>query len=250
MKNPRTTIRLILKSIRGGPLPSGLTSDQISQAREALGCLTKFHSGILCLHHGDDYSIQQVAVYYKMPYETAKLALRIALDAFEKELWRAGLLNAPQQPQPKVRSSSSSDGAKAKKSSHSSFPCPHCNAKLEKPQNPSMLFFLCCGACGAAFPILSTAGDVLLIGSMSVPGHTVAGPEKDLTLEESYQLLGASPRMSLPLIKRAYLMKIQQYHPDKVAHLGPEFMPIAERKSKMINNAWALIQSSHSIPTL
>ena len=244
MKNPKKITRLILKYIQGGPRPSGLTTDQISLAREALGCLTNFHSSILRLHYGSGYSIQKIAAYYKSPHELVKLAHLIALDAFEKELWRAGLFNAPQQPPPKVRSYSSSD-----RDSGARFSCPQCNAKLEKPKNPSMLFFICCGACGAAFPIPSDAGDVLSMGSVNVPSQTIDEPEKNLTLADSFELLGVSPFMSLPVIRQAYLMKIQQYHPDKVAHLGPEFMPIAEKMSKRINSAWALIQSSHSMPT-
>ena len=182
MKNPRTTTRLILKCIRGGPRPSGLTPDLMSKAHEALRCLTSFHSTILSLHYGDGYSIQKIAAYFKMPYESAKQALGIALDAFEKELLRAGLIAAHQQPP-----------AKAKKINSASFPCPQCNAKLEKPKNPSMLFIIHCSACGAELRILSNAGDVLLIGSVNVPGQTVAGPEKDLTLADSFELLGVSP---------------------------------------------------------
>jgi DnaJ like chaperone protein len=39
-------------------------------------------------------------------------------------------------------------------------------------------------------------------------------------------------------IASAYKQKIRQYHPDKVASLGPEIRHIAETKSKEINAAY------------
>jgi peptide deformylase len=39
-------------------------------------------------------------------------------------------------------------------------------------------------------------------------------------------------------IRRAYKIKISQYHPDKVAALGSELQALAERKSKEINHAY------------
>ncbi len=39
-------------------------------------------------------------------------------------------------------------------------------------------------------------------------------------------------------IRAAYLMRISEYHPDKVAALGKEIREVAERKSKEINVAY------------
>ena len=39
-------------------------------------------------------------------------------------------------------------------------------------------------------------------------------------------------------IRRAYKALISQYHPDKVASLGPELRDLCERKSKEINIAY------------
>lgn len=46
--------------------------------------------------------------------------------------------------------------------------------------------------------------------------------------------VGASPEE----IRQAYQQKIQLYHPDKLAGLGPAFMAIAEAKSKEIHEAY------------
>lgn len=53
-----------------------------------------------------------------------------------------------------------------------------------------------------------------------------------------YQVLEVSSVASLDEIKRAYQRKIRQYHPDKVAGLGPEFTEIANLKAKEINLAY------------
>ena len=45
---------------------------------------------------------------------------------------------------------------------------------------------------------------------------------------EALKVLGLAPSASATEIKQAYRELMQQYHPDKVAHLGPEFRPIAE----------------------
>jgi len=46
---------------------------------------------------------------------------------------------------------------------------------------------------------------------------------------------GASPEE----IRRAYYALIAQYHPDKVAQLGPELRDLASEKSKEINRAYS-----------
>ncbi len=39
-------------------------------------------------------------------------------------------------------------------------------------------------------------------------------------------------------IKAAYQRLIRQYHPDRVADLGPEIRAVAERRAKEINAAY------------
>jgi len=46
-------------------------------------------------------------------------------------------------------------------------------------------------------------------------------------------------------IKAAYRRLIQQYHPDKVAHLGKELRNLAERKAKEINEAYEALLDTH-----
>ncbi|WP_083823003.1 J domain-containing protein [Actimicrobium sp. CCI2.3] len=52
-------------------------------------------------------------------------------------------------------------------------------------------------------------------------------------------MLSVSRSASLDEVKTAYRSLIRQYHPDKVATLGQELRELAERKSKVINQAYS-----------
>jgi len=52
------------------------------------------------------------------------------------------------------------------------------------------------------------------------------------------QVLGVSPSATSQEINAAYRRKIAEYHPDKVAQMGPEIRALAERRSQEINAAY------------
>jgi len=51
-------------------------------------------------------------------------------------------------------------------------------------------------------------------------------------------VLGVLESASVEEIRKAYRVLMSQYHPDKVASLGPDLRSLAERKSKEINIAY------------
>ncbi|GEM_PF-2841316 len=53
-----------------------------------------------------------------------------------------------------------------------------------------------------------------------------------------YSVLGLNPGATREEIKKAYRVLSMMYHPDKVAHLGPEFVKVAEERFKNINEAY------------
>jgi hypothetical protein len=53
-----------------------------------------------------------------------------------------------------------------------------------------------------------------------------------------YEVLNLPPDADQEAIKAAYRKLANQYHPDKVAHLGKEFQDLAERKFKEIQEAY------------
>lgn len=52
-----------------------------------------------------------------------------------------------------------------------------------------------------------------------------------------YEILGINPDATAVEIKRAYGVRIKEYHPDHVARMGPRVIEAAERETKLINAA-------------
>lgn len=53
-----------------------------------------------------------------------------------------------------------------------------------------------------------------------------------------FQVLGVTEDARTEEITRAYRSLIAQYHPDRVARMGPEIRQLAEEKSQQINSAY------------
>src|SRR5690606_10522839 len=98
----------------------------------------------------------------------------------------------------------------------------------------------------------------LLVGGKAPPsagesdaGITDAADESDSWHKDSpawHEILGIDAEANEAEIRQAYRRLMQQYHPDKVASLGPELRALAERKSLEINTAYrrAMEQMGHS----
>lgn len=56
------------------------------------------------------------------------------------------------------------------------------------------------------------------------------------------QILGVGERAAADEIKAAYRRLVALYHPDKFAHLGPEFEATAERRTRAIIAAYQSLQ--------
>jgi hypothetical protein len=62
-------------------------------------------------------------------------------------------------------------------------------------------------------------------------------------LTAAFSLLGLQPGASLEDASSAYRHLAAQNHPDKVAHMAPEFRELAERKMRELNAAYKQIQA-------
>lgn len=56
--------------------------------------------------------------------------------------------------------------------------------------------------------------------------------------DDPYHVLGVTRGAGADEIKDAYRTRMAEYHPDKVAHLGPELRALAEEKTKAIQRAY------------
>ena len=63
---------------------------------------------------------------------------------------------------------------------------------------------------------------------------------------DHYATLGLTPTVDIKEIKRAYRQLAFQYHPDKVAHLGPELVAFSEKKFKSINYAYSAVRKERN----
>ena len=76
--------------------------------------------------------------------------------------------------------------------------------------------------------------------------QTEAGPEKAEEAKQAtfdpYEVLGVPRDAGQDQIREAYHRASQQYHPDKVAHLGEELQELAARKFLDIQKAWETLR--------
>ncbi len=61
--------------------------------------------------------------------------------------------------------------------------------------------------------------------------------------QDPYETLGLKPDASSEDIRAAYRQAVQFYHPDKVAHLGPELQALAKKKFVEIQKAYERIKA-------
>ena len=68
--------------------------------------------------------------------------------------------------------------------------------------------------------------------------HSSAGPGQRPRALDAYTVLGVDRSASGKEIQSAYRARMQEYHPDKVAHLGGELQKLAHEKPQEIQRAY------------
>ena len=74
--------------------------------------------------------------------------------------------------------------------------------------------------------------------------------EFGIVKDERYHanVLGLEGEISREQIKKRYRDLVSQYHPDKVAHLGPKLVLAAEEEMKAINASYQFFKKRFGIP--
>lgn len=75
-------------------------------------------------------------------------------------------------------------------------------------------------------------------------GAGFGGYGQETLQRDPYEVLGIEKNASSDEIRQAYRLLVNQYHPDKVAHLGEEFRVLAEKKFKEIQQAYQELHSN------
>ena len=65
--------------------------------------------------------------------------------------------------------------------------------------------------------------------------------------DDHYKVLGLNKKASTEEVKKAYRTMAKQYHPDRVSHLGEDFIKIANEKFGRINKAYEEIKKERGI---
>jgi|GEM_PF-5947503 len=79
--------------------------------------------------------------------------------------------------------------------------------------------------------------------------HSSTGsPEPQVSQDLRFaRVLGLNGRVTRDDVKRKWKELSVQYHPDKVAHLGPKLREVAEHEMKMINEAYDFFRNKYEI---
>ena len=71
-------------------------------------------------------------------------------------------------------------------------------------------------------------------------------PPPQAPARDPWKVLGIAPGTPKDEARRAFRALVTQYHPDKVAHMAPEFQELAERKTRELLEAWAEVEKALS----
>jgi len=83
-------------------------------------------------------------------------------------------------------------------------------------------------------------------GSNHNSHHPQSHPEPISEETAHARVLGLRGRVTLADIKRNYRERMLEYHPDRVAGLGPKLREVAEHETKKINAAYEFFTSKYS----
>ena len=89
------------------------------------------------------------------------------------------------------------------------------------------------------------AGDAASIAAMFRRQNAEAKAREDAA--DDYRILGIEKGATDDEVRKAYRRMAMKCHPDKVAHLGPEFQRDAEAKFRRVNEAYERIKKSRGM---
>jgi len=142
--------------------------------------------------------------------------------------------------------------------------CFECGAPLEEAECAARCEHcrrMVCGECFGDYTLPKDGGlgarELLLCSTCgeelgASPVSEEAPPASEPRTEEApppsspWEVLGVAPGTPLSEVKRAYVTLITQYHPDKVAQLGPKLQALATEETRRLNEAWSELRKRAS----
>lgn len=81
-----------------------------------------------------------------------------------------------------------------------------------------------------------------LLGILGIDQKRIAAQYQVQDEERYYQILGVDKNVGVEDIKKAYRKLVREHHPDKVNHLGEEYVKIAHQQLTKINEAYEYVR--------
>ena len=123
--------------------------------------------------------------------------------------------------------------------------CQVCGQKLRINLSTESREFNC-PSCKANFNA-SFSNGVLSVVFVNKSTKGTETEDLPINLKEAYKLFGADESSPWEMIELSRRRLIQQYHPDKVAALGPKLRAVAELEGKRINLSYALLRQAKGL---
>ena len=126
------------------------------------------------------------------------------------------------------------------------FKCPGCNAKIRVPATVEFKDFFCPN-CRIEFKIVSDISEpyrlILIERIVYVKADENSNKKTNLPphVAEAFNFFELPENSAFQTVRKKYIEKMKLYHPDNVSHLAPEFLKIAEEKTKLINKWFSIL---------
>lgn len=112
-----------------------------------------------------------------------------------------------------------------------------------------------CPSCKTEYKVLrASAEPLVLLLTPSVRSYSHGSAQSTKTAKQiptevrnALRVLGLTNEVNFEDVRQSYRDHIKQYHPDLVAHLGPELRVVAEQKTKEFNTAYQILERFYAV---
>jgi hypothetical protein len=135
-----------------------------------------------------------------------------------------------------------------------SFACIRCLVALRIQLRFELTLYRC-PKCGMNYQSVQSSGEtpvfLMIPTEAGAPNGNVGSVQRSRNelpseVKGALTILNLEAAASFDAVRQAYRQMIKSYHPDKVAHLGPDLQKLAEVKTKMINASFMILENFFS----
>jgi DnaJ-domain-containing protein 1 len=134
-----------------------------------------------------------------------------------------------------------------------SFDCVECGSRLRFRLKPGIATYRC-PACKSEYKTVQADGEppvMLVMPASHQRTKSSEGSEKrkrslPSEVRAALLILALEEDATFDQVRQTYHKAVKQYHPDRVAHLGPELRKMADLKTKEIISAYKVLEKFYS----